>query len=371
MGIKLSPYSKRNIRRIIPFGIIWLVISWAFLYSEYAVLGDQSNTPHSAIRITPQIVVFASFSVFLVGTLVGFLETFFLNRIFIRRSFLQKILGKFFVYMVLMFVLILVFYCLAASIEMNVSVFNKAVWQQYLVFFFSVTHISTSVQLAFSLLVSLLYAEISDNLGQHVLPNFFTGKYHRPVVEDRIFMFVDMKDSTTIAETLGSKTYFELLRSYYFDFSKAIIKNSGEVYQYVGDEIVITWKLGKGLKHNHCIRCFYDMKADLEKKAKTYQKKFGITPNFKAALHCGEVTTGEIGALKKEIFFTGDVLNTTARIQNLCNSYNTDVLISGDLMEELQLEPYFEAKPLGKSKLKGKEHELELFTLHEKSNHGV
>ena len=57
------------------------------------------------------------------------------------------------------------------------------------------------------------------------------------------------------------------------------------------------------------------LKNRLKSRTAWYNQKFGVNPDFKAGIHLGEVTTGEIGALKKEIIFTGDVLNTTARIQ--------------------------------------------------------
>ena len=40
-------------------------------------------------------------------------------------------------------------------------------------------------------------------LGQHVLLNFVTGRYHQPRVEERVFLFIDMEGSTGFAERLG------------------------------------------------------------------------------------------------------------------------------------------------------------------------
>ena len=176
-------------------------------------------------------------------------------------------------------------------------------------------------------------------------------------------MFSDMKSSTTIAEKLGHIKYFELLREYYFDLSEAIITFSGEIYQYVGDEIVVSWKYKDGIENNNCIKCFFAMKEDLVKRADWYNKNFGVLPTFKAGFHFGEVTTGEIGALKKEIIFTGDVLNSTARIQGLCNHYKVDLLISDDLIKSLDLDSEFQIKSLGKTELRGKMENIELYTI--------
>lgn len=236
-------------------------------------------------------------------------------------------------------------------------------WNKYYAFFFSITHLSTILQLSFSLLVSLLYAEIGEHLGHHVLLNFFTGKYHKPISENRIFMFADMKSSTSMAEELGHIVYFDLLQSYYHDLSNAIIKNKGEVYQYIGDEIVISWKSEEGIRNNNCINCFFQMKKDLQAQKEQYVQKYGMYPDFKAALHCGPVTTGEIGALKKEIFFTGDVLNTTSRIQGLCAAYQTDLLLSKTLLNQLRLPSSYTVKMVDKVHLRGKTEPLAIATI--------
>jgi len=60
------------------------------------------------------------------------------------------------------------------------------------------------------------------------LNNFFLGKYHHPVAEERIFMFVDMNSSTTIAENLGHVKYFEMLKEYFVDLSGAVIESPGD-----------------------------------------------------------------------------------------------------------------------------------------------
>jgi adenylate cyclase len=176
-------------------------------------------------------------------------------------------------------------------------------------------------------------------------------------------MFLDMRSSTTIAENLGHVKYFEMLREYYTDLSDPIINYSGEIYQYVGDEIVVSWKLRNGLENNNCIKCFFSMKEKIKMKAKKYTESFGILPDFKAGFHVGKVTTGEIGVLKKEIIFTGDVLNTTARIQGLCNTYNADILISGQLMNKLQLNDNFQIEALGENELRGRDEKIKLFTI--------
>ena len=139
------------------------------------------------------------------------------------------------------------------------------------------------------------------------------------------------------------------------------------MYQYVGDEIVITWKLKKGLAQNYCVRCFFDMKKALEKKSELYKRRYGLVPEFKAGMHCGVVTTGEIGALKKDIFFTGDVLNTTARILGLCANFQCDLLLSKTMVDQLSLQKDYIVEDLGTPKLRGKNNSINVMSVRPKS----
>jgi adenylate cyclase len=362
----LSPKTKRNISRIIPYAVIWLVLGWVNLFSQEAVLAaalDENLNPSNVIRMTPGVFLFASIAIIVVGLLVGAMEVVWLGNLFAKKSLVRKITYKLVFYTIFLLLVILITYPIAAALELRVSLFDPIVLEKLLDFLRNIEFAGTMVSISFSLFASLFYSEISENIGHGVLMNFFTGKYHTPIEEKRIFLFSDMKSSTAIAEQLGHIKYFELLREYYSDFSEAIIRHSGEVYQYIGDEIVISWKYNEGIKNNDCINCFFAMKKDLKKRADWYTSNFGVVPTFKAGLHVGKVTTGEIGALKKEIIFTGDVLNTTARIQGLCNKYAVDILVSEDLIKELQHDKKFQITSLGETELKGKEEKMELFTV--------
>ena len=105
------------------------------------------------------------------------------------------------------------------------------------------------------------------------------------------------------------------------------------------------------------------MKEALRKQTTKYNEKFSLLPEFKAGFHLGKVTTGEIGVIKKDIIFTGDVLNTTARIQGLCKTYKVDIIISGNLIKELNLNSQFQIKTLGENELRGRDEKIELFTI--------
>ncbi len=179
---------------------------------------------------------------------------------------------------------------------------------------------------------------------------------------ERIFMFLDITSSTSIAERLGHVKYFELLNDFFKDLADPIEAHDGEIYQYVGDEVVVTWTLEEGINKANCLNCFFDIVDTIENLSFRYLDRYELVPSFKAGMHFGKVSTGTIGTLKKEIIYTGDVLNTTSRIEGQCNSHNVNLLLSKDLLSRIPNEDEFEFVEIGEISLRGKTSYVTLFT---------
>jgi len=212
-------------------------------------------------------------------------------------------------------------------------------------------------------LFTLFFLQINDKFGPGMFLKFLAGKYYQPIEEERIFMFLDLKSSTSIAEKIGNKRYFNLLNDVFTDITDSILTSGGQIYQYVGDEVVISWDLVKGMDHANCIQCFTRIKNDLLKRGNYYLNRYGIQPNFKAGLHLGKVTVGEIGSIKRDIVYSGDVLNTTSRIQEQCRHYKVDFLVSTDALTVLDSQLPYKVVPLGNIELRGKSNAVEINTL--------
>ena len=195
--------------------------------------------------------------------------------------------------------------------------------------------------------------------------------YRKPFSEvERIFMFLDIRSSTTIAEDLGHIQYFELLNDFFRDIAEPISKNKGQIYQYVGDEVVISWPLEDGLTNANCLQCFFDIVDTIGRLTRKYLDKYAVKPSFKAGMHLGKVSTGTVGTLKREIIYTGDVLNTASRIEGLCNKHAVDLLLTKDLVDNLPLNSDYLPKKIGEISLRGKSTEIMLFTI-ERTNNAV
>lgn len=219
---------------------------------------------------------------------------------------------------------------------------------------------------AYFIICSLLFSFMrlaNDKFGKGMIFKMLIGSYRKPREVERIFMFLDLKSSTAHAEQLGHLKYSQLIQDCFFYLNKIINKYDAEVYQYVGDEAVLSWTPKRGIRHLNCIRLFFDFERKLKRHSKYYHKNYGIQPEFKAGLHSGKIVIAEVGTVKKELAYHGDVINTTSRIQEQCNEFGESLLISEEFLLKLNLGNKFVAKPLGDELLEGKTEELKLFAI--------
>lgn len=203
--------------------------------------------------------------------------------------------------------------------------------------------------------------QVNLMLGEGNLTKLLTAKLYIPHEEERVFMFLDLQSSTSIAEKLGHIRYSQLIQDCFYDLG-VVDGYEAEIYQYVGDEAVLTWELQKGLNQNQCLKSYYAFIETLERKKEYYLKKYDTIPSFKAALNCGRVTATEVGRYKKEIAYHGDTLNTAARILAKCNEFNEMILIS-DNLRKLVITTDFQFKPMGNVPLRGKKETVEIFAV--------
>ena len=199
------------------------------------------------------------------------------------------------------------------------------------------------------------FKQMNRKFGPGIMLNYLTGKYFNPKEEDRIFLFLDLKSSTAIAEKLSHVRYSKLIQDCFYELTKPLAENKGEIYQYVGDEAVISWEKEVGLHHANCLHFYYDFVDRLERKKEFFLKTYDVFPSFKAGLSSGLVTVAEVGELKTEIAFHGDVLNTASRIQGLCNTFGKSLLASETLVEAFGVQSQFEFRFVDKVALRGKD----------------
>ena len=239
---------------------------------------------------------------------------------------------------------------------------DQAGWRQvFIAGPFSKSAIVLLVYTGFVTVMFNIIRQISSMFGPGIMLKLITGRYHHPVEEDRIFLFLDLKSSTSYAERLGHVLYSELIQDCFVDLTPAIRLTKADVYQYVGDEAVLTWRTGSPRDNNRCIHAYFAYVKAIRSRAAYYEEKYGLVPVFKAGANCGPVMAAEVGVVKREIAYHSDVLNTAARIQARCNDLEQPLLISEALRERLAPDFTFSTHEAGTFRLRGKRQESKLY----------
>ncbi len=351
-NIKHYFYGVTNfrIRRILYIAVFWTlidIINWLLV-----------NYP------LPDDVIFKlllrSALVFIMSMIMGYLFVYSLRSVFRNSTMMVNFIAKTFI-------------LLTAALLMNffINLLENTIFHGFSVRRAIDIYLSENVHINWLIrktlywivlfVVTQLYLEINDKYSPGVFLDILKGKYTKPKSENRIVMFIDLKDSTPIAEQLGHEQYFLFIRGFIKDVSLALIEYNGIIYQYVGDEIVVSWPL-KERNVKKCLSAVILSRKNIQKNSSKYRRKFGIIPEFRVGIHCGEVTVGEIGVIKKDLAMSGDTMNTTARIRSACNELNEKFIVSKDFIDHSVLKSW-QAESLGEVELKGKAEPIELFSL--------
>ena len=221
--------------------------------------------------------------------------------------------------------------------------------------------------LVYCLIVTALFVfvlRVRDLIGREVFANLLIGRYHRPVEERRIFLFLDLVGSTTYARTHGDLRAQEYLGAIFAAIAEPVRLHAGAIDDYVGDMAMITWPQDRGVEEGRCVGCVFAIIDGFERNAADWRRRFGQVPHMRAALHGGSVVTAEVGIDRHKISYFGDVVNTTARIEGLCRHLDAPVLISADLLALIPALPHdVRSFSRGHHPMKGGDRQLQVFSL--------
>lgn len=342
-----TPMTKLKFLSIVFSVIYWILVAFYFVTVRYMGLGEFA--PPDLDYGT--LAGYASIVGFSIGLLFGLFPLGKILRFRKRQSFLSTVLLGTSSY--------ILFFSLVIFLA---SLYGNS-------FDFALSHVAspdgliTLFHLSISSLLYHFVLQISRKFGPGVLFEYTVGKYFAPKVEQRAFMFLDLRSSTRLAEMLEHVSYSSLVQDCYAELTQPLIDYNAHVYQYVGDEVVVTWKVDRSFSAEQCHQFFYAFQRRLQSRKEYFKMLYGALPEFKAGVHCGNVTVAEVGELKTEIAYHGDVLNTASRIQSLCNTYQTNLLLSDALISLLSDKFKAKVKFIDRVELRGKESITAIYTI--------
>ena len=347
----MKNYIFQFLRLLLQTVVFWTFAFSIFVFIRYYAIGAEEGVIVTDYHIS-DILRFVSPLGLLIGTLFAIVEFLFDKFLSKNLSLALVLIEKFVIYLIgIILSLNYVFPLVEYELGLNLTT-QDGWWKTSEIFWIIV---------GYFLICSIIFSFLkiaNEKFGRGVFFNFLIGKYRKPREEKRIFMFLDLQASTTIAEQIGHYQYSELIQDCFYDLNRIVTKYDAEIYQYVGDEAVLSWKYKKGVKNNNCVNLFFHFQNRILKKQKYYRSKYNLIPVFKAGLHGGVLIVTEVGTVKKEIAYHGDVINTSARIQDECNKYNELLLCSNTLIEDLELLNKYTTDLIGDIELKGKEEKF-------------
>ena len=360
--IQLKSKYRKLIIDILLINLVWIL---AFYFFNFIQLTDiNGNQPFPSNPLLRKIKGFNIFiSSITLGTLFGLINYYIQRNTNQLRS---KSYGYIIVtYSVVHLVLVLLVISIVAILSIVVlsGSFDYKSLEKLINFFLSKNLMRI---LIFTYVISFsifLVKIINKKLGEGVLWNLILGKYRQPKEDRLLFLFMDLKSSTTYAELLGHRKYSELIQDCFSDLTPAISDCHAKIYQYVGDEAVLSWKYEDGIHQANCIRVFFHFKSILNTRSQYYLDTYGFVPKFKAGINGGRIMVAEVGYLKRSIAYHGDAINTAARIQGQCNNFERDILLSEKVVKDILKTNQADFIELENIQLKGKKEKVKLFSI--------
>ncbi len=356
---KITPIRKHELRMILVIAISWTFVDFVLFLLRYSATNMPSKYTDPDIDLFKEIAL-RELNVFIFSFIIGYFLVKVL-RDFIRNSSLW--------YNMLLKTVVLV----AFSFLMNFFIYVTYEWliagysfnESLDKFIEKMVHSSWLLQKmpewVALFLFTMLAIEINEKYSPGVFVDIMMGRYLQPREVSRIIMFLDLKDSTPIAEKLGHKEYFKFIRDFIFYVSSGIVKHDGRIYQYLGDEIVVWWPSTRA-NARKCVNAILEIRKELNKNGEKFRRRYGVIPEYKAGIHLGVVMVGQIGIIKKDLVMSGDAINTAARIRSACSELNHKYLASKELIDMLDIKDW-QAESIGPVELKGKNETVELYAL--------
>lgn len=335
--------------------VVYIAIIWPVV--DLIIMVTRNNPIYYN---TPQAILLRTFLVFLMSLVMGYILVFKLKKVLRHYSMGLSLLVR-------SLILILAALIMNFLIEVihSVVISDLAIDDAIVFFYYEATQGFWLINKMFFWLIlfvlTQLIIEINEKYAPGVFKDILLGKYVQPKTEKRIVMFIDLKDSTPIAEKLGHIQYFKFIRDFIYHVSTGLNEYGGRIYQYVGDEVVVSWMFEKN-NTRKCFDALIEARKNLQQKSEHFRRSYGIIPEFRVGIHCGDVTVGEIGVIKKDLAMSGDTMNTTARIRSACSELNQKFIVSKDFRDAIDLKEW-QTESLGEVELKGKGSSVELFSL--------
>lgn len=221
--------------------------------------------------------------------------------------------------------------------------------------------------------------QIKDTFGKFVsfeiaekLMNSGTLKLSGELINATI-LFSDIRDFTPLSEQMDPNSLINFLNHYFSYMVQPILDHGGVVNKFIGDAImaIFTPAFSSEDPSNSALKAALSMRDALAK-----FNGLGVYPAIGTGIgiHCGNLVAGNVGTHNRmEYTVIGDNVNIAARIESQTKLFQTDLLISENVRQQIEdgCFPGIDFIPCPSVKLKGKSQPILLFKVEKHSEGGL
>ena len=190
--------------------------------------------------------------------------------------------------------------------------------------------------------------EFLKSVGREIITEVKLGDH---IQKNITVLFSDIRDYTTLAETMSPKQNFKFVNAYVGRMGPIVKKYEGFVNQYMGDGIMALFPDNASLALSASIemqRCIIE-----------YNKR-RVQEGFKpisagVGLHTGPLIMGVIGdSHRNDTAIIADTVNTASRMEGVTKFYGAKIILSENSLQTIENQDQFNLRYLGKVRVKGK-----------------
>ncbi|HBG66657.1 MAG TPA: hypothetical protein DDW78_09330 [Treponema sp.] len=182
-------------------------------------------------------------------------------------------------------------------------------------------------------------------------------------------LFCDIRSFTSMSEQMEPSQVVSLLNEYFSALEECISRNHGIINKYIGDAIMAIFGAPiAGENHaRDAFRAVQDMRESLVLLNEKFAQSGRPAVSFGIGVHTGMVLAGNIGAQERmEYTVIGDTVNTASRMESLCKTYKTDLLLSEETVRQILAGTDASAQDtfafVDEASIRGKKEKIKLYT---------
>jgi adenylate cyclase len=203
--------------------------------------------------------------------------------------------------------------------------------------------------------------EMWDRRGQSSL----VGENHTVTI-----VFTDIRNFTTLSEAEASNIVVEWLNDYFARMNEIVERHGGHINKYIGDGLMIVFGApvdrGDAAEARAAVECGLEMLDEVERMNDDWKGSGRPVVKIGCGIHTGMATCGVVGAERRlEYTVIGDTVNLSARLESTTKELGVTILISESTAT--LVENYYDVRPMGEVKVKGKTQNTTVFTVSRKS----